>query len=96
MDTTKPPLKCERWRELIWPYDHFRALTTRDRETGGPAATSGKVGHKACDFLGLLVGALAISGYPWGGQLKQIEALAAGPCRYAEGSFDFWVSGPCS
>ncbi|HYQ12034.1 MAG TPA: hypothetical protein VEP94_01185 [Solirubrobacterales bacterium] len=57
----------------------------------GPAATSGKVGHKACDFLGLLVGALAISGYPWGGQLKQIEALAAGPCRFAEGSFDFWV-----
>ena len=52
MDTTKPPLKCERWRELIWPYDHFRALTTRDRETGGPAATSGKVGHKTCDFLG--------------------------------------------
>jgi len=52
MDTTKPPLKCERWRELIWPSNHFRALTTRDRETGGPAAASGKVGHRACDFLG--------------------------------------------
>jgi len=65
--------------------------TASSSPTGGPAATSGKVGHKACDFLGLLVGALAISGYPWGGQLKQIEALAAGPCRFAEGSFDFCV-----
>ena len=96
MDTTKPPLKCERWRELIWPSDHFRALTTRDRETGGPAATSGKVGHKACDFLGLLVGALAISGYPWGGQLKQSKRWRLGLAVSPRGLLTSGFSGRCS
>jgi hypothetical protein len=50
MDTTRPPLMCERCREPIRPTDHFRVLTARDEEaeTGKPAVISGKVVHEKC------------------------------------------------
>ena len=45
VDTTQPPLKCERCREPIRPADHFQVLTAREKETG---AISGKVVHERC------------------------------------------------
>jgi len=48
MDTTRPPLKCERCREPIGPADHFQVLTARDKETGKHPAISGKVVHEEC------------------------------------------------
>ena len=50
MDTTRPPLICERCREPIRPTDRLRVLTARDEEaeTGKPAAISGKVVHAKC------------------------------------------------
>ena len=48
MDTTQPPLKCERCREPMSSADHFQVLTGRDKATGEPAAISGKVVHEKC------------------------------------------------
>jgi hypothetical protein len=45
VDTTQPPLKCERCREPIRPADHFQVLTAREKETG---AISRKVVHEKC------------------------------------------------
>ena len=48
MDTTQPPLMCERCREPMSSADHFQVLTGRDKATGEPAAISGKVVHEKC------------------------------------------------